>query len=243
MMLTQWRLLAVGLASFPALTLMVFMRRKVGYRQLTLGALFGMALLLYVLNAIGNFHIGLPMVGNIGASSQSESLKYFALVFLLVGLWKRRLRWRGLLSGERWHTFSRGISYFEFLGIRLDKVYRFVDPGVGFLSGLVLQKLGITGLGLWVSFAAVCWVAVEGYSHERQLDNELTLMDTWLESEMHGHTVEHFEGQAEGQGSSRSLADTGGISTGADAALSAEIFRRRKQQPVSEGGEYEGVEA
>jgi len=221
--LRQMRDAGVAFAMFPALTIMLFLRTRLGFRVLSLGALFGTAFFLYVLNGIGNFHIALPLVGRFGAARPSESLRDFALLFLALGLWERRKRWKELLEGARWHTRSRGISRLEFLPIRTEWVYRYIDPAVAFTAGLCIKKAGFSGLGLWIMFGAICLRWVEEYSRDRQLELDLDSLDTLLESDVAGATVAHFEGESK----SRSLRDTGGIPTGADAALSEAIAPRK----------------
>jgi hypothetical protein len=223
----QWRDGITGLATLPARTVMLPLRKEMGYRQLTLGALVGTTCVLCGLNAIGNWHVSVPLLGNIGAAHQSESLRNYGLAFLGYGLWQRHRRWRDLLAGKLWHTRSRGVSYFEFLPIRQDLIYRNIDPAVSFLAGCVLRKVGFSRLGLWVIFSSVCWRLVEERVHEISLDRDLDVVDSLAESKVQAEAVAHFEGQ--GEVKARSLADTGGIPTGADAGLEAQIAKRRRE--------------
>jgi hypothetical protein len=197
---------------------------------LTLGSLFGTAFFLYVMNGIGNFHIALPFV-SVGASHPTESLSNFALLFLALGLWQRRRAWRDLLGGVRWHTRSHGVSRLEaFLPIRTDWVQRYADPCAAFLVGMCLNKAGFSGLGVWIMFSAVCLRWVEEYSRDRQLEADLDSIDALLESEVAGETAAHFEGENK---PARSVSETGGIPTGADAGLEAVIARRKKAAGVA----------
>jgi hypothetical protein len=177
----QWREFLTALARFPALTLIVFMRMRCGFRLLSYASLFGTAFFLFLLNGIGNLHVAIPLAGRFGATHSTESLRNFALLFLVVGLWQRHLRWRDLLRGELWHTRSRRVSYFEFLPLRLDWIYRFVDPILACLGGMCICRLGFNGLGLWVMFSALCLRIVEDYAHERSLERECDIHDSLVE--------------------------------------------------------------
>jgi hypothetical protein len=241
----QWRDTFTGLAFFPALTLLPFVRSKVGFNLFQLGGVFTMTVLLLIFNSIGNFHVALPLVGGFGAREQSDALKYFAFVFLGVSLWERHKRWKGLLRGDRWHNYSHGVSWLEFLPLRQDLIYRIADPAAAWLCGACLRKLGINGLGLWIEFAAGCLYLVENYAHEKALERDLSMLDSLLESDITSATVSHFEGQGEGQAKARSLRETGGIATGADAGLEAQIAKRRKEAAarLDDDGNLAGVRA
>jgi hypothetical protein len=223
----KWRDTGTGIAVFGALPLMVFMHLKTGYRWLAPGRIIGISFFLFMINAIANFHLALPFIGMIGATHETRSLGYVAWVFPAYALWQRRQRLSDLRKGVRWHSFSPGVSYFEFLPLRTDLVYRFVDPGAALLFGLVLHKLGFTVLGLWICFSAGCLFIVGNHLYEKQLNRDLDTLDTGLEAEMQAAVVEHFEG--EGQGTPRSLKETGGIPTGADAGIEAEIAKRKRE--------------
>jgi hypothetical protein len=227
--LRQWRDAIIGLATFPALTLMVFMRQRVGFEKLSTGSLFGMAFMLYVLNAIGNFHISIPVAGTIGAQRETVSLAVFAGAFLIAGLWQRHLRWKDLLRGELWHTFTNGISYFEFLPIRLDLVYRVADPLIGLLAGLVMRHLGFGGLGLWVMWSALCLRLVEERLYEMRLREELDRHNGIVEARVQADSMTHWEGHGKEPPRARSLRETGGIPTGTDASLEAQIAKRKRE--------------
>ena len=223
----KWHETGIGLAVHGALPLMVFMRNKTGYRWLAPGRIFGVAFFLFAWNALANFHLALPFIGNIGATHETRSLGYIAWAFLIYGLWQRRQRLIELRRGGRWHTFSPGISHLEFLGLRPDLIYRFVDPGVAFLAGLVLHKLGFGALGLWLCFSAACLFAVGSHLYEKQLNHDLNSLDTSLEAELQAKVMEHFEGG--GETTPHSLKETGGIPTGADAGIEAEIAKRKRE--------------
>jgi hypothetical protein len=220
----QYQAAGAGLARFFARTNMVLGRKDVGYRLLSPAALGGTALILYSLEAIGNVHLSVPFAGRIGAAHTSDALSNLALLVLGVGAWQRRARWNDLLKGRKWHTFSYGVSRLEFLPIRRDLIYRFVDPAVGILTGLCLRKLGFSGLGLWIAFSGFCLHVAEQYRYGRQMEHDLDTLDSQVESEVTADTAAHFEGED----NARSLGETGGIPTGADAGLEAIIARRKK---------------
>ena len=232
----RWRDVATGISSLCSLPVRLPLRKDTGYRELSLGRLVGITGLLWGLNEIGNWHVGVPLIGNIGAAQHTESLRNFGFGFLGYGLWERHRRWKDLLAGKLWHTRSRGVSRCEFLMpmIRRDLIYRNIDPAVGFVSGLMLRKLSFSGLGLFVMFSSVCWRLLEERAHEIGLDTDLDVVDGLVESKVQGETLAYFEGQ--GEVKARSLSETGGIATGVDANLEAQIARRKKEAATSAAG-------
>lgn len=218
------------LASFFAMTVTPPLRIRQGYNMLQPGAALVMTGVMLLFNALMNFQVAVPLIGRVGAHETSDALWYYAFAFLGFALWNRRARWKELLRGERWHSYSRGVSRLEsFVPLRQDLIYRIADPAAAFLGGALLRKLGVSALGLWFEIGGVCLYLVENYAYEIALDRDLAILDSLLESDVAAATAEHFTAQEEGQAKSRSIRDTGGIATGADAGLEAVIARRKKE--------------
>jgi len=250
--LAQAREIVPALMQYPALTVMVFFRRRIGYRVVRTGPLIGMALLLIILPHVLSAIAAIPsMMLPIAARPPAppsllarlwafvfpfpmpSALTAFALAMAALGFIQHRRRWKELLRGERWHTRSRGISPFEGLVhlknakgqpyLRLDMIYRHIDPVVCFIAGWMLMKATFTALGLWVMFSAFALRIVEQHLYDKALDTDLDTLDSLIESEIQTETVEHFEGAAP----ERSIKQTAGIPTGAGADLEARIKERK----------------
>ena len=224
--------IVLWLLEFPALTILVFLRRKVGYRTLKPLRLFIMAMILCYL---GNpnaqlFNLGERLI----PVDFSGALSIFGSLVFIVGMVQRWLRWREIRRGVMWHTHSRGVSYFEFLPIRIDFVYRFVDPLVAGIIGIVIAQVPFfRGLGTWIVFGAIAVFMLEQYIHDKQIDHDLDILDSLFVSEVHAKTVAHFTGDAQ-QGAvpaRTSLSETAGIATGVAADIAAQIERRRRERP------------
>lgn len=227
--LSQKMDIALWLLEFPSLSVLIFLRRKVGYRTLKPLRLFIIAV---VLCYLGNPHAQLFNIGErlipIGVESP---LAMFGTVVLIVGLVQRWFRWRDIRKGVLWHTHSRGVSYFEFLPIPLTYVYRFVDPIVAFfIGGFIGQLPWMSSLGTWIIFSAVCLFVLESYIRDKQLDHDLDILDNLVLSEVASKTVQHFSGGATaGSGTqSASLSETAGIPTGVASDIAAQIEARRR---------------
>ena len=93
------------LTQYPALTLKVLFRRKVGLRRAEPSHILVMALLLYVIG----YNTNSPAAGSHGG------LMVFAVAMGIAGYWQQFNRWRELRKGMRpsWHTYSEGVSPLE----------------------------------------------------------------------------------------------------------------------------------
>ena len=214
---------ATGIAVLLALSVMVFMRRKVGFRRLGKGTLFGMTFCMLVANWFHNLHFS--FLGGI-TSGSDDSLAYFAIAALGLGLWQRRKRIEEIRQGRPEHTFSPGGTWFDFLPIRADFIQRFVDPGVAFVAGAVLSKLGL-GLGSWLMVAAVAFAIVEHAVNAKGVEVRLNDIDNGIEARLRAGFMTDYVTR---ESATRPQNDEVGssIATGADAQLAAEIEKRRK---------------
>ncbi len=220
-----WQDMALGICMLVALTVMVFMRRRIGLRKLRKGYLFGMAFAMVAVNWIGNLRFSL--FGGIG-SNGNVALRNYAFLFLAVGLWEHYERWQELRRGELAEsTRSHGVTWFDFLPMREDRLYLIVDPLVTFLAGALLRyRLGFGLLGLWIMLAAIAFRFVEKAVHERSIDRDLDILDGFIEARGGAAIMQHFQ-QAKAP---VATGETTGLDTGADAHLTALIAKRKEQE-------------
>src|SRR5579864_314137 len=132
---------------FPALTIMVFLRRKVGFRFLDMMKIQVMVVLLWAYGAFSTITFG-PAAGGI--------IFLFSIAVLIAAIIERRMRWNEIKRGISWHTYSRGISWFSsFLPLSETAVKRFIDPAAALIPGIVFFFL-FRPLGLYLILSAVC---------------------------------------------------------------------------------------
>ncbi len=215
------------LAIFPAITIMVFMRRKVGFRMLKPSRLIGMAFFLWI---IGDIFSMLPFTKPPGFIYDR-----FPLLLLAVGFLERYRRWKELCNGERWHTMSPGISYFELLPLPAilkshRRIYRFVDPAACFILSMLFGIFFSQPLARWFAVSSFALFIYEQTLFEKQLDRDLDILDGLVAAEVQAETVKHFEGP-QPDDEQRTLEDTAGIPTGVSFDIHKQIeLRRRKER-------------
>jgi hypothetical protein len=226
--LTEKMKIVQYLSILPAITIMVFMRRKVGFRMLKPSWLIGMAFFLMFIN---DLTVALPFVHPAGTIFYE-----FPYVMLLFGFFQRYRRWRDLCSGQRWHTLSPGISYLELLPLPAflrahRRIYRFLDPLACFIFSMFFGVFFSEPLARWLAFSSFALFIYEQALFERQLDRDLDILDGLVAAEVQTETVEHFAGP-QGDEESRTLEDTAGIPTGVAFDIHRQIETRRAQQAM-----------
>jgi hypothetical protein len=230
--------LVATLLQYPALTILVFVRHRTGYRTLRPFQIVLMFLLMQLIPAIFSQHCTL-VNGCSGGTGASDAFSYYSWAFLIWSFVQRWLRWRDLTRGKAWHSYSRGISYLEFLAriklpsflpqIRTSFIYRVVDAAV--VLGIAMLIGGIPalhGLAQWLFFSAFCMLFVENYVYDKQLDRALDLLDAIVESEIHSELTQRYSGAPSARATSPSLSETAGIPTGIGPDISRQVEARQK---------------
>jgi len=209
--------LGLWLADILALSVHVFIRRKIGYRIVEPVTL----IILFLLMFFGPNLITIPiswMTGifiNLMTATQA-SFGVFGLVMVSLGLFHRFRHWRHIKRAQQdtWMTTSRGVSNFEFLPIPQHIVYRYVDAGVCFLFGWIIigRILGEPWLGYWVMASAACFMLVENQSYNSQLNHTLDMLDSMIAARAQARLVQFY--QPESQEIRLSRSETAGLPTG-----------------------------
>jgi hypothetical protein len=219
-----------NLAGYPALTMLVFIRRKVGYRMLKPSRLITMA---FILKFVGGLTSIIPFATPVG-----EIYSEFPVVMLAFGFFQRWRRWKELCNGERWHTMSPGISYLEVLPLPAflrahRRIYRFVEPFSLFIGSMLIGMFFSQGLGRWVFFCSFCLFIYEQAVYERQLDRDLDVLDGMIAAEVQKETVEFFEGEQPVE-KERTIQETSGIPTGVAFDIHRQIEKLRAKQTAEQ---------
>ena len=186
----NWELMK-WLSQFPALTVMVVLRRDLGYRAVSLLALVVMTAIL------------MALASNANPENRPQDLMIFAVVMFLLGLTQRTRRWRQFRQGVRQHSYYIGTSPFDFRWlpgfIRNERrIARYVDPAVCILIGFALLHYSVC-LALWLLLAGVALRAFEDVIYKRELHQRLDTIDGLVMSEMQADTVERFSDQTAAQ--------------------------------------------
>lgn len=171
------------LTQFPALTLMVMLRRDLGYRLLNLGVLtlvFGLLFVVTVLATPGN------------GPSNTIPLLIFAVVGYLNAIAQKIRRLRDRNRGVVIHSYYLGSSPFDFAWLpafmrRNRRVARFGDPIICATIGLGLLPF-FHALGAWIVFSAFCLRAYEQQIFQRERNRDFDFEDSIIEAEI---VIEH----------------------------------------------------
>lgn len=222
---------------YPALTVMVFLRYRIGYRTLSPHRFIIMATIIYLLpNSTEYTPPDVAMLNKtIGLLDSVQGnhflLSVYVLSMLALCFIQRRLRWVEFSSGKLWHSYSTGISWFEFLPLPDHVVRRFIDPIVCYIIGSIIYGY-FPYLGWWLEVSAFCLLGREGWQYQMEINSLLDLQDSLCESEVQSQNVAMFsDEQNAGTRNNRSIEETAGIQTGLAPDIEAHLMRRRNRKP------------
>jgi hypothetical protein len=216
------------LAIFPAISIMIFTRRKVGFRMLKPSRLIGIALVLMFIDGV------CETFGHQTGLLFTE----FPWIMLMFGFFQRYRRWKEICRGERWHTLSPGISYLELLPLPAivtnhRRIYRFIEPALCFIAAMLIGIFLSRTLAQWIAFSSICLFIYEQTLFEKQLDRDLDILDGLVAAEVQTEVVEHFAGE-QPEAKERGIQETAGIPTGVAFDIHRQIELRRAKQNAKE---------
>ena len=182
---------AKWLMRYPAMTVMVFMRRDIGYRLLNPVPMIVMT---------GILAIVAMMIPPDKPETKPHYLFWFAVASLFLASCQRTKRWREFKRGILQHSYYIGTSPFDFKWLpffcrRFRRVARFVDPFFCILVGFGMLAES-TALGCWLIIAGTAVRIFEDAVHRKELNRDLDILDSLILSEVHGGTVETFDDSA-----------------------------------------------
>lgn len=177
------------LLPYPAITLLVLLRRDVGYRLLSPFRLLATCAVICVLTIFAT-------PGN--EEGRPYDLLLFCVVVFLFGFAQRIRRWLEFNRGGRQqHSFYIGSSPFDFRWLpnfvrRNRRVGRYIDPL--FFSGIGILLMPVSRfLALYLIFAAFCLRAFEHMAWNNERERQLDMMDSLIASENQAHTLDQFQ--------------------------------------------------
>jgi hypothetical protein len=229
------------IAVFPAMTTMVFLRRRLGFRLLTPTWLLVFAIILMATAG------AVPSI----AAPYSILMVLYGLAMLGMGAWQYWQRWHELCNGVRWHSYAPGVSYLEVLPWPMvmrshRRVNRFVDPIAVALIGLVIG-IFCHALGLWIMVSGLFIYVYEQQLFEAIMKRELDTLDGLLTAELQMEIVKHFEqpqsNKLQPKPFQKSLEETAGIPTGVATDIEMQVAIRKAELAALEAAEAARAEA
>ena len=207
------------LAVFPALTVIAWSRKDVGYRLLNPLWLTGAVLAMLAVAAFCK-PATLPVI-----------LAGYAGFVLLAGCSQRFKRWREFRRGVRQHSFYLGSSPFDYRWLpgfcrRNRRIARLVEPLFWIGFGLLLFP-HLPAFGGWFVFSAICLAVVEAAVQEQEVKRQMDMVDGLVTSEIQAGTVEQFTEPAGSSPATQAASE--GIATGLSPELK-ELMKRRSRR-------------
>ena len=182
--------IALWVMQYPALTLMVFLRRDLGYRLLNPFKLFTVFGLLAVLAILATQESG---------EGSPTAVLIFCGIGFLNGIAQRLRRWHETNQGVVRHSYTIGNSPFNFPWLphffrRNRRMARYADPLFCAAIGIILFP-HFRGFGLYLVFAAFCLKGFEVQVFMRERNRNLDLVDAILTGESQTHELEQVQSE------------------------------------------------
>ena len=209
------------LSVFPALTLMVFTRTHIGFRLLHPLVIGLFAFAMVFLSAL------------VSPSILPKFLFWHGCAFAVLSVIHRLRRWWDFRKGVKQHSYYLGTSIFDVSWPRFVRrhrlIARWVEPLLWFALAYWLAQRGAVAEALWIGFCAMFLRAAEEYTHRRERNRDMDMVDGLVASEVQSDTVEQFS-QSGTSAASAAVASGGAIATGLSPELKALMARRSQSE-------------
>ena len=226
----------VGLLVLPALSLLVFLRFKLGLRQVPLLKINGIAAFIMILPLFGS---SVPKVHDISLTTEGvEGYFYaFGLAVAVAGAAQRWYHTRLLKQGKLWHSYSLGRSWFEYILPFMPAfwVRAAIDPLFALIVSVIVSASFSPLLGGWIMWGAIGIFSFELWVRDQQFNQLLDMVDGFCDAQAQSQSATLFTGSGEESTAATpkplSIEETAGIPTGIAPDIEAQINRRRNRKP------------
>ncbi len=219
-----------------ALIVRVPFRAEVGLRLLTWSNMLVDFAVMQGLNWFDNFHFSLfTLFGGGVAYGNHTALRNFAFLWLAFNVWEHFKRIDEEKRGVEPHNFAPGRSRLglgDLLPWSPKVIAVAVEPGLAFLAGALLRRLGFSMLGWVVIVSALSFSISEWQLFQQTKEHRRDRRDLGKEAEWEADLANDSAGRGEAVDESEAM------STGTDG-LESEIRSRRRAaaSQASRGGE------
>lgn len=201
----------------PSLSVIVFLRSRIGYRLLDAGWYVAVAFLVYLIGVF-NYDERQP---------HPYVMQWYAVAIVVMGAFHRAVAWVQLRRGTQPHSYSTGLSW---LGYRiLPKWLRkggapnwLFDPALTFTAALIIHEQFSHALGVWLLIAGGSTLFLEMVLSANAAQRDMDVADGLIMAGEQSQTVKRWKG-SEASTSDQSRP----ISTGIGDDLAAKIRARR----------------
>lgn len=184
-----------NITAIVSLSVVVFIRRRIGFRLLDSGW--------YVLAAIA---VGLIALFTYDPGSRFPRVMFwYALGILVFGAVHRAIAWFQFRRGTQPHSYSTGISIFELLpiprflrgGRAMNAVF---DPFAIGITGIVVRERVFEPLGNWLMFSAICLFLSEIFMQAHAVNRDMDVADGLVTAGVQAEAAKRFEGVKDDSG-------------------------------------------
>lgn len=170
--------IAMVLLSWLSVTLELFVRFNFGERYLSWLRLFLGLMIMELTTLVPRMLFA--MIPFLGGPTESLS-PLFLRAAMCLGLYHQWRIWRRNRQGIAWHSNSFGVSRLSFLRVNDWILYRFIEPGLCFIAGLLIKSVDPV-TGIWVILASLSLFIKNQMVFNAQRGRLLDVIDARIES-------------------------------------------------------------
>lgn len=219
MTLQQKMEIAKTIMLLPSLSVIVFLRRRIGYRLLDSGWYLGVALIVYLI-AFFSYD---------PRSRYPNAMHWYAGGIVVMGAIHRAIAWMQLRRGTQPHSYATGISWlgFGFLPSWMRSpgmANCLYDPLLTAVIGVVIYKTFSHAFGYWLLTAAASILFLEILLGKKAADREMDIADGLIAAETQAQAVGRFETTSR----QRDGDDGGVVATGLGDDVASKVHLRQR---------------
>ena len=202
----------------PALSVVCFSRKNIGFRLLHRGYISGVTAIMFLLAMFAP------------TRQDALALMFWATFVFIIGFWNLFKRWREFNRGVKQHSYFLGTSNWNKRWLpafirQNRKVERFFEPCLIFIAGATCLLPFTAPLGLWLMFAAICLAVIEAQTWSTWRRAQMDMVDNLVHAEFQSETVEKFE-----QAPARQQRQEAPIATGLGDDIARKIQQKKQNR-------------
>lgn len=190
-----------NLTALGALPVRLPLRKKVGLFNLTWMNIAAVSGTMLGIQWFDNLHVGLfTLFGGGVVYGNHTSLRNFAIAWAALAIWEHFQRLDEEKRGVEPHNFWQGDSRLgltEFVPLKPKIIAIAVEPGLAFLCGAVLRRLGFSMLGWVIIASSLCFAFSEWRLSRQIIDHRRSRRDLEKEAQWEADLASESAGRNE----------------------------------------------
>lgn len=219
----NYRLAQIAM-EYPAITVLPYLCKNLGYRLMSPLRLLALTVFLVVVSTLA--------IPGSNATTNPRFLLYFALVSFVLGIIARIKAWWSLNRGVRQHSYYIGdarclrFSWVPDFFRRHRRAEKILNPAICLGAGMAFYPIS-HALSAWLFLSAVSIRYVEYAIQLKFLNSDLDTLDSMITAERQGQVIEQFQNPS----GVWQKPPSAGVNTGIGPDIEGQVSHKPKHNP------------